>query len=107
MQLDTFEDEGMKIFYTLSFMHGGIVQGWAENETNAVLAHMSMFSTLVELLASIKRTFGKPDQERMACTQLHTLKMTMVMMTDKYMAKFKMLVGRSSFNEVALEDTFI
>ena len=43
----------------------------------------------------------------MVCAQLHTLKMTMGMMADEYMAKFKMLVGRTSFNEAALEDAFI
>jgi len=35
------------------------------------------------------------------------LKMTTGMMADKYMAKFEMLMGRTSFNKVALEDTFI
>jgi len=29
------------------------------------------------------------------------------MMANKYMAKFEMLSGRSSFNKMALEDTFI
>jgi len=33
--------------------------------------------------------------------------MTMGMTEDEYMAKFEMLVGRTAFNEVALEDTFI
>jgi len=75
MQLDTFEDERMKILYALSFTCREI-EVWAKNETNAVLSHMSMFSTLVELLAGIKRTFSDPDQERTACTQLHALKMT-------------------------------
>jgi len=68
---------------------------------------MSMFSTLVELLASVKRTFGNPDWKRMDFSQLHTLKMTTGMMADKYMAKFQMLVGRTSFNKAALEDVFI
>jgi len=61
MQLDTFADERMKILYALSFMHGGIVQVWAENETNEVLSHTSMFTTLAELLAGIMRTFRDPD----------------------------------------------
>ena len=34
-------------------------------------------------------------------------KMTTGMMADEYMAKFKMLSGRTGFNEAALEDTFI
>jgi len=33
--------------------------------------------------------------------------MTTGMMADEYMAKFEMLMGRTSFNEAALEDTFI
>jgi len=43
----------------------------------------------------------------MAHTQLHALKMTMGMVVDEYMAKFMMKAGRTSFNEAALEDTFI
>jgi len=78
-----------------------------ENETNAILSHSSTFTTLAELLAGITRTFGDPDRERMAQAQLHALKMTMGMMADEYMAKFEMLTGRTSFNEVALEDAFI
>jgi len=58
MQLDMFKDERIKFLYALSSMHGGIVQVWAETETNAVLSHLSMFSTLAELLAGVKRTFG-------------------------------------------------
>jgi len=57
MQLDMFADERMKILYALSFMHGGIVQVWAKNETTMILSHSSTFSTLAELLAGIKRTF--------------------------------------------------
>src|SRR5882672_6261840 len=91
MQLNTFTDERMKILYALSFMHGGIVQVWAQNKTNVVLSHTSTFSTLTELLAGIGRTFGDPDQERTALSQLHSLKMTMGMTEDKYMAKFEML----------------
>ena len=60
MQLDMFVDERMKILYALSFMHGGIVQVWAENETNVVLSHTSTFTMLTELLAGIMRTFGDP-----------------------------------------------
>jgi len=104
MQLDMFTDERMKILYALSFMHGGIAQVLAENETNVVLSHTSTFSTLMELLVGIERTFGDPDQERTVHTQLHALKMKTGMMADDYMAKFKMLMGRTSFNETALED---
>ena len=107
MQLNTFVAKRMKILYTLSFMHGGIAQVWAKNEINAVLSHTSMFSTLTELLAGIERTFRDPDQERMAHTQLHTLKMMTGMMADEYTAKFEMLVGRTGFNKAALEDALI
>src|SRR5882672_9637646 len=107
MQLDMFADERMKILYSLSFMCGGIVQVWAENETNMVLSHTSTFSTLAKLLAGIERTFGDPNRERMACAQLHSLKMTMGMTADEYTANFEMLEGRTGFNKVALEDTFI
>jgi len=75
MQLHMYEDKRMKFLYALSFMQGGIEQVWAENKTNAVLSHLSTFSTLVELLASVERTFGNPDKERIAHTQLHALKM--------------------------------
>ena len=97
----------MEILYTLSFMQGGIMQVWAENETNMVISHTSMFSTLVGLLACIKRTFGDPDQERTAHAQLHALKMMTGMMSDEYTAKFKMLAERPGFNEVALEDACV
>src|SRR5882672_756275 len=75
MQLDTFMDERMKILYALSFMHGGIVQVWSENETNVILSHSSTFTTLAELLAGITRTFGDPDRERTSRAQMHALKM--------------------------------
>ena len=107
MQLDMFADERMKILYALTFMHGGIAQVWAENGTNAILSYTSMFTTLAELLSSIKRTFRDPDQERMARAQLHTLKMTTGMTADEYTAKFEMLADRTGFNDAALEDAFI
>jgi len=107
MQLNTFVDERMKILYALSFMHSGIAQVLTENETNVVLSHTSTFSTLAGLLAVIERTFGNPDWERMVYAQLHTLRMTMGMTEDEYITKFKMLAGRTSFNEAALEDAFI
>ena len=96
----------MKILYALSFMHGGIAQVQAENETNVVLCHTSTFSTLVVLLASIERTFGDPDLESVVHAQLHTLKMMMGMMANEYTAKLEMLAGRTGFNEVALEDVY-
>jgi len=61
MQINTFADKRMKILYALSFMHGGIAQVWAENETNAILSYTSTFATLAELLSSIERTFGDPN----------------------------------------------
>ena len=88
-------------------MRGGIAQVWAENETNVILSYTSMFATLAELLSSIERTFGDPDQERTARAQLHALKMTTGMMADEYTARFEMLADRTGFNDAALEDTFI
>src|SRR5882672_11820939 len=107
MQLETFMDERMKILYALSFMRRGIVQVWAENETNVVLSHSSTFTTLAKLLAGITRTFGDPDREMTSQAQLHALKMTTGMTADEYTAKFKMLARRTGFNEAALEDAFI
>jgi len=72
-----------------------------------ILSHSFTFSTVTELLVSIKRTFGDLDRERTACAQLHALKMMIVMTANAYMAKFEMLMGRTGFNEAALEDAFI
>src|SRR5882724_692168 len=107
MQPNMFMDERMKILYALSFMHGGIAQVWAENETNVILSYTSMFATLAKLLSSIEKTFGDPDRVRTAHSQLHALKMTMGMTADEYTAKFEMLADRTGFNNAALEDTFI
>src|SRR5882724_6355960 len=89
MQIDVFTDERMKILYALSFMHGGMAQVWAANETSMVLANMSTFNTLEGLLVSVKRTFGNPDKERTARAQLHALRMTPGMTAEEYTAKFK------------------
>src|SRR5882724_10606665 len=51
----------MKILSALSLIHGGMVQVWAMNEINTVLAHTSTQSMLEGLLACIERTFGDPD----------------------------------------------
>src|SRR5882724_1354130 len=107
MELDAFADKRMKILYTLSFMQGEMAQVWVANETSVILVNMSSFSTLVELLASIKRTFSNPDWERTACTQLHALKMTMGMTAEEYMASFEMLATWTGFNEAAFEDMYI
>jgi len=72
-----------------------------------VLADRSVFNTLPELLTAIERTFWDPDSERMACTQLHALKKMAGMTADKYMANFKMLAGRTGFNEVTLEEAYV
>ena len=72
-----------------------------------ILDNTSSFVTLVELLASIERTFSDPDWERTTHMQLHTLRMTPGMTAEEYMASFKMLATQTSFNEAALEDTYI
>ena len=84
-----------------------MAQVWAANETSMVLANTSTFNTLEGLLALIERTFGDPDKERTACTQLHALRMTPGMTAEEYMANFEMISGRTSFNDAALEDTYI
>ena len=73
MQINAFADKRMKILYALSFMHGGMAQVWAANETSVVLANTSTFNTLEGLLASVERTFGDPDKERTAHAQLQHL----------------------------------
>src|SRR5882724_2229457 len=107
MQIDAFADERMNILYALSFMSGGMAQVWAANEISTTLANMSTFNTLEGLLMSIKKTFGDLDRERMACTQLHALKMMPDMTAEEYMANFEMLSGRTGFNEAALEDAYV
>ena len=107
MNINTFTDKRMKILDMLTFMCRGMAQVWAANETNAVLANMSMFNTLAELLAAIERTFGDPDHERMAHNLLHVLKMTAGMTADEYTANFEMLTWRTSFNEATMEDAYI
>ena len=86
MQADTFADERMKILYVLSFMHGGMAQVWAVNETMAVITGTSQMQTLVIFLESVKKTFGDPDRAWMACIQLHKLKMTLGTTAEDYMA---------------------
>src|SRR6266481_7937979 len=107
MQADTFADERMKILYTLSFMCGGTAQMWAANETTAIMDGRLHFHTLDEILANIERTFGDPDWVRTACMQLHELKMTQDMTAEDYTARFKMLAGRTGFNNEALKDAYI
>ena len=107
MQADTFVDERMKVLYALSFMCGGTAQVWAVNETMAVVTGTSQMQTLDIFLESVEKTFGDLDQAWMAHAQLHELKMTPGTTADDYMAQFEMLVGRTGFNDVALEDIYI
>ena len=93
MQADTFANEKMKILYALSFMHRGTAQVWAANETTAVINGTSQMQTLDIFLENIKQTFGDPDRARMACAQLHELKMTPRTTAEDYTAQFEMLVG--------------
>src|SRR5882724_5427881 len=107
MQINAFANERMKILYALSFMSGGMAQVWAANETSATLANTSTFNTLEGLLMSIEKTFGDPDRERTACTQLHALKMMPGMTAEEYTANFEMLSRRTGFNKAALEDAYV
>jgi len=72
-----------------------------------ILDNTSSFVTLVELLASIERTFSDPDWERTTHMQLHTLRMTPGMTAEEYTAIFEMLTTLTSFNEAALKDMYI
>ena len=91
----------------LPIMSGGMAQVWAANETGVTLANTSTFNTLEGLLTSMEKTFGDPDRERMACTQLHALKMMTGITAEEYIANFEMLTRRTSFNKAALEDAYI
>ena len=86
LQAHTFVDKRMKVLYALSFMCGGMTQVWAVNETMAVITGTSQMQTLDISMESIERTFGDLDQARMACTQLHELKMTPGTTVEDYRA---------------------
>ena len=107
MQADTFADERMKVLYVLSFMCRDTAQVWAANETMAVITGTSQMQTLDVFLESVEKTFGDPDQAWTARAQLHELKMTPGTTAEDYMAQFEMLMGRTSFNDAALEDIYI
>ena len=107
MQADTFADKRMKILYELLFMHGGMAQVWAENETMAVITGTSQMQTLDIFLGSAEKTFGDPDRAQTAHAQLHELKMAPSTAAEDYTARFEMLAGRTSFNDAALEDIYV
>ena len=107
MQADTFTDERMKLLYALLFMRGGTAQVWAANETMAVITGTSQMQTLDIFLESVEKTFRDPDRARTACAQLHELKMTPGTTAEDYTARFKMLVGRTGFNDTTLEDIYV
>ena len=48
----------------------------------------------------------KPLETRTEHAQLHDLKMTPGTMAEDYTARFEMLVGRTGFNNEALEDAY-
>ena len=58
MQVDAFTDERMKVLYALSFMHGGMAQVWAANETMAVINGTSQMQTLDIFLVGNDRGTG-------------------------------------------------
>ena len=63
--------------------------------------------TLDIFLENVERTFEDPDQAWKAHTQLHELNMTPGTTAEDYTARFEMLVGRTSFNDAALEDIYV
>ena len=107
MQAGTFADERMKVLYALSFMCGGTAQIWAANETMAVINGMSQMQTLDIFLENVEKTFGDPDRAQTAWAQLHELKMMPGTTAEDYTAQFEMLVGRTGFNDTALEDIYV
>ena len=60
--------------------------------------------TLDIFLESVEKTFGDLYWAQPARTQLYELKMTPSTMAEDHMARFKMLTGRTSFNDTALKD---
>ena len=88
-------------------MRGGTAQVWAANETMAVITGTSQMQTLDIFLDSVEKMFGDPDRAQTARTQLHELKMAPGTMAEDYMARFEMLVGRTGFNDAALEDIYV
>ena len=88
-------------------MCGGTAQVWAVNETMAVITGTTQMQTLDIFLENIEKTFRDPDWAWTARAQLHELKMTPGTMAEDYTARFEMLVGRTSFNDTALEDIYI
>jgi len=87
-------------------MEGWLKSGWQMRPVQFWLTPLPS-NTLEEFLAFIERTFGDPNWERMAHTQLHALKIMPGMTAEEYMANFEMLSGRTGFNKVALEDAYI
>ena len=73
----------------------------------AVITGTSQMQTLDIFLESVEKTFGDQDWARTAHTQLHELKMAPGMTAEDYTARFEMLAGRTSFNDVALEDIYV
>ena len=88
-------------------MRGGTAQVWAANETMAVITGTSQMQTLDIFLGSVEKTFRDPDRARKARAQLHELKMAPGTTAEDYTARFEMLVGRTSFNDAALEDIYV
>ena len=102
MHANTFAEERMKILYILLFIHGGMAQVLAANETMAVITGTSQMQTLNIFLESVEKTFGDPDQAQTARTQLHELKTTPGTTAEDYTAQFEMLAGRTGFTAVCI-----
>ena len=106
IQPRSFPDARMKVLYALSCMSGGSVHIWAQNETDTVIKGTSSFKTFEDFIKKVEETFGDPDSARITCTKLNNLRMTSGMSADEYMAQFKILAARMSFNDPALEDAY-
>jgi len=99
VQPGSYPDERTEILYALSFMTGGSAQTWAHNKTEAVINGTSSISTFDAFVRRVEDEFGDPDFATTVCTKLHDLKMMSNMSADKYTAQFKILAGRTGFND--------
>ena len=91
------------MLYALFFMSGGFAHIWAQD---AVIKGTSSFKTFEDFTKKVVEMFGDPDSARTACTKLHNFRMTSGMSADEYIAQFKILAARTSFNDPALKGAY-
>ena len=87
-------------------MNGGTAEIWASNETQVVIDRTTSITDFNEFVRWVEDAFGDPDRMQTARTKLHNLRMIVGMSADEYTAQFKILAGRTGFNDKALEDAY-